>query len=321
MKFLVTGGGGFIGSHLIERLKKDHEVMALDIAVHNRIRGVHYKEVDICDRRAIPYLESADTIVHMASLAGVDRIRSHPVRTMEVTLNGTQNVLKVAKNHGQKVVFLSTSEVFGAHCFNLGEDQNTALGAVGEPRWTYAASKLAAEHLGISYYKEYFVPFVGIRPFNIFGPRQVGQGAIHDFIVRALNGDTLNIYNGGSQIRSWCYIDDFIDGLELAIFNDKAAGNVFNIGNPANTATIDTLARTIKRLTKSHSEIWVNHKCYTDVELRLPSINKAKDILGFSPKIDLEDGLKRTIRFYRGKRASIPATEAADTSCSTASLG
>jgi nucleoside-diphosphate-sugar epimerase len=160
---------------------------------------------------------------------------------------------------------------------------------------------LATEHLTYNYHKQYGLETVAVRPFNIYGPRQVGQGAIHHFIRRALKHEPITVHNDGSQIRSWCYIDDIVDGILLTLERDEAIGQSFNIGNPRATVTIYQLARTIVRLADSRSEIRFVPWDFPDVELRIPDIHKAKELLGFQPRVELEDGLQRTIVWYREK--------------------
>jgi nucleoside-diphosphate-sugar epimerase len=213
------------------------------------------------------------------------------------------NALRAARAAGnmKRFVDFSTSEVFGTHAYRVAEGDVTTLGAVGEARWTYAVAKLATEHLAHNYAKQYGLPTVSIRPFNIFGPGQVGEGAVHAFVVRALKGETISIHNEGDQIRSWCYIDDIVDGILLSLENDEAIGNAFNIGNSRSTVTIYQLARLIVRLADSRSEIQFVPWNFADVELRIPDVKKAQSILGFRARVDLEDGLQRTIVWYREK--------------------
>jgi nucleoside-diphosphate-sugar epimerase len=247
--------------------------------------------------------QGCQIIVHMASIAGVDTVMKNPVLTMKVALLGTMNVLDVAHEMGgvERLVDFSTSEVFGRYAFRVTEGDATQLGAVGEARWTYAVSKLATEHLALNYHKEFGVPAVSVRPFNIYGPRQVGSGAVHHFIARALRGETLTIHNDGSQIRAWCYIDDIVDGVLATLDTEEAVGNTFNIGNPRSTVTIHQLARDIVRLTGSSSAIEHIVWDFPDVELRIPDITKARNMLGYEPKVELDEGLLKTIEWYRGQ--------------------
>jgi len=311
-RILITGGAGFIGSSLALQLVEHNDVVILDnlhrdamkttsLAKHPRLTFI---QGDVLDRGAVERAaRGCQMIVHMASIAGVDTVMQHPVLTMKVALLGTMNVLEVAHELDgvERLVDFSTSEVFGRYAFRVTEGDATQLGAVGEARWTYAVSKLATEHLALNYHKEFNLPAVSIRPFNIYGPRQVGSGAVHHFIVRALKGDTLTIHNDGSQIRAWCYIDDIVEGVLATLTCPEAIGQAFNIGNPRSTVTIHQLARDIVRLAGSDSALEHVRWDFPDVELRIPDISKARDLLGFEPRVELDDGLSETIAWYRGQ--------------------
>lgn len=310
---LITGGAGFIGSSLAQALvKQGARVVLFDNLHRNAVQrtdllshpSIELVKGDVLDRNALAKaMDGVHVVIHMASIAGVDTVMRIPVRTMEVSLLGTYNVLDIARTQDQieRIIDFSTSEVFGRYAFRVTEGDATELGAVGEARWTYAVSKLATEHLAHCYHKEHDLPTVAIRPFNIYGPNQVGEGAVHHFIVKALRGEPLTIHNDGSQIRSWCYIDDIVEGIVLAMGEQSAIGQSFNIGNPRSTVTIHQLAREIVRLSGSSSEIQFVPWNFPDVEIRIPSIDKARELLGFEPEVDLEEGLLRTIAWYRDK--------------------
>jgi len=307
---LITGGAGFIGSFLTERLHAHNRITLFDNLHRNAVRSTNLLEHpnvklvhgDVLDAAALRAAAAdADIVVHMASIAGVDTVLKNPVLTMKVSLIGTYNALEAALASGRNRRFLdfSTSEVFGRYAYKVSEGDATSLGAVGEARWTYAVSKLATEHLALNYCKQYGLPSASIRPFNIYGPRQVGEGAVHHFILRALRGQTLTIHGDGSQIRSWCYIDDIVDGIVAALTRSEAVGHAFNIGNPRSTLTIYHLARTIVQLAESSSSIEFVPVNRTDVELRIPNIDKAAELLKYEPKVNLEEGLLSTIQWYR----------------------
>jgi nucleoside-diphosphate-sugar epimerase len=311
-EILLTGGAGFIGTSLAAALCGGNRVRILDnfhrdalsrtdLAQHPNVSVLRG---DVCDPAAVARaMEGVTHVVHLAAIAGVDTVLRNPVRTMEVAIEGTFNVLREARKQPaiERVIDFSTSEVFGVYAYKVGEGDVTALGAVGEARWTYAVSKLATEHLAHNYWKTYGLPTCSIRPFNIFGPNQVGEGAIHQFIVRALKGEPLPVHNEGDQIRSWCYIDDIVDGILLCLTRPEAIGEAFNIGNPRNTLTIHQLARTVVRLAGSASSVVHEPWPQKDVELRIPNIDKARRLLGYEPRIDLETGLARTLDWYRGR--------------------
>jgi nucleoside-diphosphate-sugar epimerase len=307
---LLTGGSGFIGTALARRLLPHNEVVVLDngfrdaltvseISGHPRLRVLRGDVVEPGTvRRAI---RGCQVVVHLAAIAGVDTVLRMPVTTMKVTLIGTLNVLEAAVAEGgvERFVDFSTSEVFGAYAYKVREGDATVLGAVGEARWTYAVSKLATEHLAHNYHLQYGLPALSIRPFNVYGPGQVGEGAIHRFIVRALRGEDLEIHNDGAQIRAWCYVDDLVEAVSLSLEKAEAVGHAFNVGNPRSVCTIYDLAQRVARLSGSSSRLQPVAWPFTDVELRVPDIDKARKLLGYEPRVDLEEGLKRTIDWYR----------------------
>ncbi len=309
-RILVTGGAGFIGSHLVESLCEDNEIVVLDNFRRDALSYTHLADHanvtvvrgDVLDAQAVRQaMQGCQAVVHLASIAGVDTVMRSPVRTMEVGLLGTVNLLHAAVELGtmRRFVDVSTSEVFGRFAYKVTEGDITQLGVVGEARWTYAVAKLATEHLAMCYHKETGLPAVSVRPFNVYGPRQVGEGAIHHFVLRALRNEPLEIHNDGSQIRAWCYVDDLVRGLKACLVQPAAVGQVFNIGNPRSAVTIYTLAREVVRLSRSDSEIRFVPWDFPDVELRIPSVAKARRLLGFEPIVDLEEGLLRTIAWYR----------------------
>ena len=234
----------------------------------------------------------------------MDTVLESPVRTMRVNVLGTYNVLEAAVatlDTVERLVDFSTSEVFGQQAFNVHEAHVATIGNVGEARWTYAVSKLAGEHMAHAYHAELGLPTTSVRPFNVYGPRQVGggSGAIRVFIENALAGRDLVIHGDGSQIRAWCYVEDMVDGALLALEHPNAVGESFNIGNARSAVTIHDLAQRVRRLTGCPGEIVFQPLHYTDVELRVPNIEKARTLLGFEAKVDLDEGLERTIAWYR----------------------
>lgn len=321
-KIFISGGAGFIGSALVSRLIDDNEITIYDTFRRNSLKDFHIENHpnlrvirgDVLDGDCIKRnISGSQIVVHLAAIAGIDTVIKSPVTTMKVDLFGTSNMLEAIKDLPslERFVNFSTSEVFGSYAFRSEENDSTSLGAVGNARWTYAVSKLAGEHLVYSYHHEFGLPTVSIRPFNIYGPGQVGEGAVHHFVVRALKGDDIIVRGKGDQIRSWCYIDDIIDGIILTIENDRAEGECFNIGNPRGTVTIYGLALAVVRVTYSQSRIVFVPNSEPDVELRIPNIDKATSILEFSPKIDLEEGLKKTVNWYYEKITSNTARPAA----------
>jgi UDP-glucose 4-epimerase len=309
-RIFITGGAGFIGSMLVGRLIENNKVVVYDNLVRDSLRNKPHAshnnltviEGDILDgEQLVRAMDGSDIVVHCAAIAGVDTVMQSPTRTMRVNMVGSANVLDAASRlpRCDRVVCFSTSEVFGQQAFRATETNPTTCGAVGEARWTYAVSKLAEEHLAIAYYKEKWVPTTVVRPFNVYGPGQVGEGAIHFFVKRALRGEPLEVHGDGSQIRAWCYVDDMVDGVLLCMVHPEAVGESFNIGNERDVITIYGLANTVVRVLGSRSRIAFVPRPYADVELRIPVVEKAKRLLGFAAKVDLEEGIRRTAEYYR----------------------
>ncbi|MBV6478464.1 MAG: dTDP-glucose 4,6-dehydratase [Ignavibacteria bacterium] len=311
-KILLTGGAGFIGSTLAEKLAGKNELLiydnfSRDSLKHKKLIGGSTKIVkdDVLNFNSLKKAceeFKPQIVIHLAAVAGIDTVILNPVKTLEVNINGTINLLKALgkySNRLERFIDFSTSEVLGAYAYKSSEKSTTNFAPVGEARWTYSISKVTGEHLVHSYFKQYGYPCVTVRPFNIYGPGQVGEGAIQIFIKNAVKGKNIEVHGDGDQIRSWCYIDDMIKGIELCITNKKAVGEVFNIGNPKGTITISSLAEKIVSLTKTKSRIVYVPKNYVDVELRIPSIEKAQSILGFKPNVNLDEGIIRTYNWYK----------------------
>jgi UDP-glucose 4-epimerase len=316
-RIFVTGGAGFIATTTARRLVDANEIVALDNLHRDALSGTDlaehpnftFHQGDVLDAELVAELARGAThVVHCAAIAGVDTVLESPVRTMRVNMIGTYNVLEAAlasKDTVERLLDFSTSEVFGSYAFRVNETSSTTMGSVGEARWTYAVSKLAGEHMAHAYFAELGVPTVSVRPFNVYGPGQIGGGAIRAFIEAALAGSDLTIHGDGSQIRAWCYVDDMVAAIMLALEHPNAVGESFNVGNPRSAVTIYDLARRIKRLTGCPGEIVFQPLHYTDVELRIPNVDKARDLLGFEAQVELDDGLERTIAWYRTRKPAI----------------
>jgi UDP-glucose 4-epimerase len=316
-KILITGGAGFIGTTLARRLVDENEVVAVDNLHRDALSGTEldehpnftFLEGDVIDADQLRTLaDGATHIVHCAAIAGVDTVLESPVRTMRVNVIGTYNVLEAAlatKDSLERLVEFSTSEVFGTYAYKVAEGDVTTQGSVGEARWTYAVSKLAGEHMAHAYHDELGLPTTSVRPFNVFGPGQIGGGAIRAFIETALAGQDLVIHGDGSQIRAWCYVDDMVEGVLLCLERPEAVGQSFNIGNARSAVTIYDLAQRIRRLTGADVEIRFQPLHYTDVELRIPNVDKARELLDFEAKVELDEGLARTIAWYRSRKPAV----------------
>ena len=272
-RIFITGGAGFIGSTLIGMLVADNDITVYDNLRRNSLAGRSYEHH--------PRLRLVQgDVLDLAAL--------------RQAMEGARYLTGI-----ERIINFSTSEVFGRSAFRADEANLTEIGAVGEARWTYAVSKLAAEHLAKAYHQEFGLPVVTLRPFNVYGPGQVGEGALRTFILRALKNQDIEIHGDGNQIRAWCYIDDFIEGLLSSMTHPRAIGESFNIGNSRAVVTIFGLAQTVVRVLASQSRILFTNKTYADVELRVPSVKKARELIGFEAKVDLEEGVRRTAEFYR----------------------
>jgi UDP-glucose 4-epimerase len=316
-RIFITGGAGFIGTTLARELVDRNTVVAFDNLHRDTLSGLdlgdhpnfELVQGDILDTEALTEAARGAThFVHCAAIAGVDTVLESPVRTMRVNIIGTYNALEAAiatLDTVERFVDFSTSEVFGTHAFRVEEGQVSTIGSVGEARWTYAVSKLAGEHMAHAYHDELGIPAVTLRPFNVYGPGQIGGGAIRAFIEAALRGDDLVVRGDGSQIRAWCYVDDMVEAVELCLERPAAIGQSFNVGNPRSAVTIFDLAQRVKRLTGCPGEIRFEPLNYVDVELRIPNVEKAREQLRFEAKVELDEGLERTIAWYRSRKPAL----------------
>ena len=309
-RIFVTGGAGFIGSTLISRLIEDNEFVVYDDFRRDALSNKHFANHpnltiihgDVLDFPALlNAIGDPHIVVHCAAIAGIDTVIKRPTETMRVNMLGTANVLEAAKNlkHLERLIDFSTSEVFGSAAFRANEADTTHVGAVGEARWTYAVSKLAGEHLAKAYHDEFGMPTVTLRPFNVYGPGQVGEGALRTFILRAIQNEEIHIHGDGNQIRAWCFVEDFVRGLLLAMVHPNAIGEAFNVGNARAVVTIFGLAQTVVRVLGSKSPIRFIRKDYADIELRVPSVEKAREKIGFEAEVDLEQGIQQTAEFFK----------------------
>lgn len=306
----ITGGAGFIANTLIKKLIVNNKITVYDnfhrdtlsesgYANHENITII---KGDVLDKDLlISSMKGAEIVVHAAGIAGIDTVIKEPVKTMQVNMLGTANALEAARvnNISDRFIDFSTSEVFGSMAYKSSETDQTVAGSAGEARWTYAVSKLAGEHLAHAYSSQYNLPVVTVRPFNVYGPGQTGEGAIQIFIKRALKNEDIYINGDGNQIRAWCYVSDFVDCLFRCLEDPKAIGNSFNIGNARAITTILGLAEAVCRVLKSDSKIVFRPALSADIELRIPSVDKTAEILGFKAKVDLEEGILKTAEWIK----------------------
>lgn len=279
----------------------DHNAFAFSDLKSNKNVGL--VKADILDRQKVATAtQDAQIVVHMAAMVGVQEVLHNALYTLDVNYIGTSNLLKAVSETSccERLIYFSTSEIFGSGAFGIAEDGNTVLSSVQNVRWCYCISKLAAEHLALSYFRQKGLPVVIIRPFNIFGPGRIGDHAILRFILKALRNEDLEVYGDGTQIRSWCYIDDFCNGLLQCMEVKEAVGQAFNIGNPRNTVTVYELAKKIISICGSKSMIVFKALDFADIDIRVPNTTKARDVLGFVAEVELEEGLSRTIEWVKG---------------------
>jgi len=311
--FFITGGAGFIGSRLCERLLPRHRVTVYDtlerdslssrgLTGHPNLRVV---QDSVLNEQALAReIADHDHIMHIAAVTGIDTVIGHSVQTLEVNIIGAANLLRHAAHAPglKRLVIFSSSEVFGQYAIAADEQTPSVTPSAGEARWCYAVSKLATEHLAKAYHREHGLPTVVVRPFNVYGPGQVGEGALQQFIRRALRNEPLTIFGDGTQVRAWCYVDDMVCGLLACITHPDAIGESFNIGNARAVTTIYGLAETVLRVTGSRSRVEFHPQLSPDVEWRSPKVDKARDILGFEAGVDLDQGIARTAAWYDAHR-------------------
>ena len=306
----ITGGAGFIANTLIKHYVEHNKIVVYDnfhrdtltnsgLSNHANVKII---KGDVLDFELLTNsMKGADVVVHAAGIAGIDTVIKNPVTTMRVNMIGTANALEAARINGitNRFVDFSTSEVFGSMAFRSSESDATVAGSAGEARWTYAVSKLAGEHLAHAYYSQFKLPVVTVRPFNVYGPGQTGEGAIQIFIKRALQNQDIKIDGDGNQIRAWCYVDDFVDCLIRCIEDPKAIGESFNLGNARAVITILGLAQTVCRVLNSSSKITFEAPLSADIAIRIPSVEKTWEVLGFKAKVDLEEGVLNTANWMK----------------------
>ncbi len=301
----ITGGAGFIANTLIKLLVESNKITVYDnfhrdtlstsgYANHTNITIIKGDVLDL--EHLTESMKGAEVVIHAAGIAGIDTVIKEPVKTMRVNMIGTANALEAARINtvSDKFIDFSTSEIFGSMAYKSSEKDESVAGSAGEARWTYAVSKLAGEHLAHAYHQQYNLPTITVRPFNVYGPGQTGEGAIQIFIKKALKNEPIYINGDGNQIRAWCFVDDFVACIMKCLDNNDAIGESFNIGNARAITTILGLAETVCRVLKSDSEIIFQPALSADIELRIPSVDKAYNLLGFKSKVDLEEGVLRT---------------------------
>ena len=318
MRALITGGAGFIGSHLAEALLDGgHEVDIIDNLSTGSIRNVGHLKSNPRFKYAIDTLTNEpllaelidrnDVIFHFAAAVGVKLIVEQPVHTIETNVHGTEVVLKHAHKKKKKVVIASTSEVYGKSAdVPFREDADLVMGATVKHRWAYACSKAIDEFLALAYYKERDLPVIIVRFFNTVGPRQTGQYGmvLPSFVRQALSGEPITVFGDGTQSRSFTYVGDVVDCMMRLVNEPKAVGQVFNIGNKQEV-TILQLAELVKSLTGSASRIEfvpydkAYEEGFEDMPRRVPDLTKVTQLVGYEPKVQLNEIITRVIEYFR----------------------
>jgi len=319
---LITGGAGFIGSHLsLELSSTGHNVIIIDnmstgsIRNLNHIRGAVIVVDDIMNEHVMEELVcKCDCIYHLAAAVGVKLIMEKPFETINTNVRGTEIVLRLANKYKKKIMIVSTSEIYGSHDDGdvLFEDSARIMGPVTKWRWAYACSKTIDEFLSLAYYKKENLPVVIVRLFNTVGPKQSSQYGmvIPNFVKSAINNKTLHVYGDGSQVRSFTHVSDVVGAMIKLMNTDSAMGNVFNIGSN-NTVSIHDLAKLIINRTGSSSKIeFVSYDVaygegFEDMKCRIPDISKISSAINYEPKYDLNYIIDDVISYYeRDKQAS-----------------
>ncbi len=322
MNILITGGAGFIGSHLVDFLLNDkgHKVCVVDdlstgqksnLAYHlNSCSRFTFVEGNVCSKKLLePLVKTADIVFHLAAAVGVKLIVENPIHTIETNILGTHTLLKLAARYNKKVILASTSEVYGKNTrIPFKEDADLVLGPTFKHRWSYACSKAIDEFLALAYQAENKIPVVIVRFFNTIGPRQSGQYGmvVPRFIHQALHEEPITVYDNGEQARCFGYVKDAVRAIFELSLNKKAEGGIFNVGS-TERVTINHLAGLVKKLASSSSEILyipydkVYGSGFEDIQDRIPDTSALKNMIGWAPKTSLESIVHEMILYEKGR--------------------
>jgi len=333
LRYLITGGAGFIGSHLTERLlDRGDRVVLLDNLSTGSMENIRHLKTsermeyhldNIENRQLVAELvDDADVVVHLAAAVGVKLIVESPVKTIETNVNGTQMILEAACKKKKLVLTASTSEVYGKNTnVPFTEDADLVLGPTTKGRWSYAASKALDEFLALSYWKEKKLPVIVVRLFNTVGPRQTGRYGmvLPNFVKSALDNTAINIYGTGKQSRCFCDVRDTVEGLIRLMDTDRSVGEVVNVGN-TEEISIEGLAQKVKERTGSFSPIeyvpydQAYEPDFEDMMRRVPSVEKLQSLTGFRPATPLTEIIDRVALFFQMKAGGLELPKAAASS-------
>jgi UDP-glucose 4-epimerase len=322
MKTLITGGAGFIGSHLAEALlQAGHEIVVVDDLSTGRYENIrslrHHPRFrvfisSILDRSLMePLIAECDEIYHLAAAVGVRLIIEEPVETIETNILGTEVVLSLASKYNKKTLLASTSEVYGKNnAVPFREDDDSVIGATTKSRWSYACSKAMDEFLALAYHRQKGLPVIIVRLFNTVGPRQTGRYGmvIPNFVRQALLGQPLSVFGDGEQSRCFTHVQDVVQSLMALMEHPDAVGQIFNLGSDQEV-TINELARRVIQLTGSSSTIQhipydqAYEAGFEDMRRRVPDVSKLRRLIGFAPQRSLDEILRSVIEYFRNGQA------------------
>ena len=294
MKIIITGGSGFIGSCLAMQLKQEHDVTIFD--VKKNMSDINFIKGDVTNLENVKNsIVNCDLVIHLAAALGVVNVEKDPIQTLNINLGGTKNVLEACRiNNIKKIIFSSSSEIYGEPA-KIPIKENDPI----TPITTYGISKLASEEYIKSYSKSYGIQYTIFRLFNVYGDMQDTQWVLPAFVDKAISNKLISIHSDGSQVRAFCYVSDIADAFQSVL--QTANGEIINVGNDSNPISIKELAEKIISLTNSESEIKFipfeeSNRNRTEIMKRIPDINKAKKILNYSPKITLDEGIKKVVK-------------------------
>ena len=318
MHAVVTGGYGFIGSHLVSALlERGDQVTVFDLARSEQDTSLNFDEYpsfsfvqgDVTDSSTLDRVigPGVDVIYHLSAIVGIKNYIDDPLKVLDVNVGGTRNILELARTHGVRVVLASTSEVFGKNpAPPWSEDDDRVLGSTRTARWSYSTSKAMAEHIAFAMHDSYGVPVTVVRYFNVYGPRQRPIFVVSQSVHRALNGHAPYLYDGGDQTRCFTYVDDAVRGTILAAESDDAVGEAFNIGSMVETSMRDVVQMTLRatgtegQLEPIPLDTTLHYgSTYEDIPKRIPDTAKAERVLGWKLEVDVEEGIRRTVDWSR----------------------
>lgn len=314
---MVTGAAGMIGSHLIDRLLRDGVVVhGLDIVPLERANNLreargnpnfHYTQGDIRDKETIEryFRPEASTLYHLASVVGVRHYMDDPLSLIDIAIIGTRNFIALCEKHNVRILFTSTSEVYGRNpAVPWKESDDRVLGATSVDRWSYSTSKALIEHMLFGVHRKSGMPMSIVRFFNVYGPRQNPIYVVSQSIYRALRNEAPELYDGGAQTRCFTYVGDVIDGVVRAATNPAAIGEVFNLGNPTEVSIGDVVRLCVEHSATGTKPVPIQTEkkygaVYEDIERRVPDVSKARDRLGWRATTSVDDGIALTVKWAR----------------------